>query len=306
MQVDAVAGLAVHLVDDEDVADGDLLLAAASANDRVHVELTLFVNGARALCLDRLDSDRPRQHGRRTVGAPRDQTTGWAPPRSANRRSGPRSAATGWAGRRHDACARAPPAGGPAGRPLGRGVPRSRLGPAPARLLPRLGGPAPVSLPRPGSASLHRLRRAARARRPAPARRLAPTRSCRCPRPARRPRPAASLASSWLLRPGSMSSVRLVDRAASLASSAAAWAAAAIWAGVGPPCVRLAAARLGPAAWPARPTRAGGCAAGGRRRRLRAGAAAPRCRSAAALCRRRGLRCAAVVGGPCRPGRRGR
>src|SRR6478752_5055792 len=41
-EVDAVAGLTVHLVDDEDVADGHLLLSAASANDRVHVELTLL------------------------------------------------------------------------------------------------------------------------------------------------------------------------------------------------------------------------------------------------------------------------
>src|SRR5664280_969163 len=41
-QLDAVTGLALHLVDDEDVADGHFLLTAACANDRVHVGLTLL------------------------------------------------------------------------------------------------------------------------------------------------------------------------------------------------------------------------------------------------------------------------
>ena len=41
-EVHAGAGLARDLVDDEDVANGDLLLAAAGADDRVHVELTFL------------------------------------------------------------------------------------------------------------------------------------------------------------------------------------------------------------------------------------------------------------------------
>src|ERR1035437_9704695 len=41
-QINAVAGLALHLVDDEDVADRNLFLTAACANDRVHVGLTLL------------------------------------------------------------------------------------------------------------------------------------------------------------------------------------------------------------------------------------------------------------------------
>jgi len=41
-EIDAVARLALDFVDDEDVADGHLLLTAACANDRVHLELTLL------------------------------------------------------------------------------------------------------------------------------------------------------------------------------------------------------------------------------------------------------------------------
>src|SRR4029079_15803759 len=52
-EVNAIAGLATDLVDDEDVADRDLLLAATSANNRVHGELSFVLPGARALCLDR-------------------------------------------------------------------------------------------------------------------------------------------------------------------------------------------------------------------------------------------------------------
>ena len=40
-ELHGVTGLALDLVDHQDVADGDLLLAAAGADDRVHVKLTL-------------------------------------------------------------------------------------------------------------------------------------------------------------------------------------------------------------------------------------------------------------------------
>src|SRR5664280_2437234 len=46
-ELDAVATVALHLVDDEDVADGHLLLTAACANDRVHVGSLSYVCSGR-------------------------------------------------------------------------------------------------------------------------------------------------------------------------------------------------------------------------------------------------------------------
>src|ERR1035437_3666497 len=71
-ELDAVATVALHLVDDEDVADGHLLLTAACANDRVHVGLTLlrlFGEVATGKPAHSLRGDTS------TVGAPRSQTT---------------------------------------------------------------------------------------------------------------------------------------------------------------------------------------------------------------------------------------
>src|SRR3954452_2327753 len=48
-QLDGVAGLRLHSVHDDDVADGHLLLTAASADDRVHVKLTLLSFGVAVL-----------------------------------------------------------------------------------------------------------------------------------------------------------------------------------------------------------------------------------------------------------------
>src|SRR5665648_439729 len=71
-EVDTVASLALHLVDDEDVADGHFFLTAACANDRVHVWLTLlrlFRGGGHWQPAHSLRRDTS------TVGAPRSQTT---------------------------------------------------------------------------------------------------------------------------------------------------------------------------------------------------------------------------------------
>src|SRR3954451_1490167 len=48
-QLERVAGLTADLVDDDDVADGNLLLTAASADDRVHVKLALLSIGVAVL-----------------------------------------------------------------------------------------------------------------------------------------------------------------------------------------------------------------------------------------------------------------
>jgi hypothetical protein len=44
-QGDGVAGCALDLVDEQHVADGDLLLATASAHNRVHVVLSSISRG---------------------------------------------------------------------------------------------------------------------------------------------------------------------------------------------------------------------------------------------------------------------
>ena len=156
-EVDAVAGLAAHLVDDEDVADGHLLLATASANNRVHVELTLLGRTGWGATLGTGPSTRARwaHRGIRLRGRRPGQQT---------RRPGCTGGAAGGAGRRHDAGALAPPRGGRPGRRgcsarcLGVGRRLRRLGALrPARLRRRLGVPATGSASCAGSASLRRL-----------------------------------------------------------------------------------------------------------------------------------------------------
>ena len=85
-EVDVVAGLALHFVDDEDVSDGDLLLTAACANDRVHLELTLLrLFGAdglwnRHMVFVMTSAEERAEHveDTSTVGAPTSQTTCWS------------------------------------------------------------------------------------------------------------------------------------------------------------------------------------------------------------------------------------
>src|SRR5450631_293610 len=74
-EVDAVAGLALHLVDDEDVADRNLFLTAACANDRVHVGLTLLRLFGEVASGNRHIVSMKQIGDTSTVGAPRSQTT---------------------------------------------------------------------------------------------------------------------------------------------------------------------------------------------------------------------------------------
>src|SRR6185312_1736091 len=84
-ELDRVAGFTGEPVDDDDVPDGHLLLTAASADDRVHLELTLSSIVMARRSAEVVDGARARGH---VTDIPGYQPT-QPPPSGPNRRPTP-------------------------------------------------------------------------------------------------------------------------------------------------------------------------------------------------------------------------